>query len=196
MTEPYSVTMNQPPQYMDSPQPTTAGGMSHYPQYLQQTPVLQTRPGGYALPLNSYGQYSYANGVRFSQGGSRPLSSFKGSPLNAMLPLPGVFLHVQVIKLILTAMHQDGPQNGYGGVPEAIQGNSPQNYDTTDQVAPPGMKPRVTATLWQEEGSMCFQVEAKGVWVARRDGTAHCTQPRWRDVPPHATTNDRLQIIT
>lgn len=47
-----------------------------------------------------------------------------------------------------------------------------QNYDTTGQVAPPGMKPRVTATLWEDEGSMCFQVEAKGVCVARRDGTA------------------------
>lgn len=32
------------------------------------------------------------------------------------------------------------------------------------------MKPRVTATLWEDEGSMCFQVEAKGVCVARRDG--------------------------
>jgi protein SOK2 len=34
------------------------------------------------------------------------------------------------------------------------------------------MKPRVTATLWEDEGSLCFQVEAKGVCVARREGTA------------------------
>jgi protein SOK2 len=33
------------------------------------------------------------------------------------------------------------------------------------------MKPRVTATLWEDEGSLCFQVEAKGVCVARREGT-------------------------
>ena len=32
------------------------------------------------------------------------------------------------------------------------------------------MKPRVTATLWEDEGSLCFQVEAKGVCVARREG--------------------------
>jgi protein SOK2 len=31
------------------------------------------------------------------------------------------------------------------------------------------MKPRVTATLWEDEGSLCFQVEAKGVCVARRE---------------------------
>ncbi|KAL8827517.1 MAG: hypothetical protein Q9170_006989 [Blastenia crenularia] len=44
-----------------------------------------------------------------------------------------------------------------------------QIQDTSGQQAPPGMKPRVTATLWEDEGSMCFQVEAKGVCVARRD---------------------------
>ena len=52
------------------------------------------------------------------------------------------------------------------------QGYGPQQgFDTTGQIAPPGMKPRVTATLWEDEGSLCFQVEAKGVCVARREGT-------------------------
>lgn len=32
------------------------------------------------------------------------------------------------------------------------------------------MKPRVTATLWEDEGSLCFQVEARGICVARREG--------------------------
>lgn len=44
-----------------------------------------------------------------------------------------------------------------------------QSYDTTGQIAPQGMKPRVTATLWEDEGSLCFQVEANGVCVARRE---------------------------
>lgn len=48
-------------------------------------------------------------------------------------------------------------------------------FDISGQVAPPGMKPRVTATLWEDEGSLCFQVEAKGVCVARREGmSAQC----------------------
>lgn len=42
--------------------------------------------------------------------------------------------------------------------------------DTTWQSPPPGMEPRVTATLWEEEGTLCFQVEARGVYVARREG--------------------------
>lgn len=50
------------------------------------------------------------------------------------------------------------------------QENTPHTFDTTGQIAPPGMKPRVTATLWEDEGSLCFQVEAKGVYVARREG--------------------------
>lgn len=58
----------------------------------------------------------------------------------------------------------------------AAPGPAPHSYptaapfDTTGQIAPPGMKPRVTATLWEDEGSLCFQVEAKGVCVARREG--------------------------
>jgi protein SOK2 len=50
------------------------------------------------------------------------------------------------------------------------QYQSGHTFDTTGQIAPPGMKPRVTATLWEDEGSLCFQVEAKGVCVARREG--------------------------
>lgn len=68
------------------------------------------------------------------------------------------------------------PPHAYGGALGPAQAYPPQMNDTTGQVAPPGMKPRVTATLWEDEGSMCFQVEAKGVCVARRDGTAYCMQ--------------------
>ena len=55
--------------------------------------------------------------------------------------------------------------------PPAGAAYSPQPVDATGQVAPPGMRqPRVTATLWEDEGSLCFQVEAKGICVARREG--------------------------
>lgn len=59
----------------------------------------------------------------------------------------------------------------YASSPPYIQ---PHTIDTTGQVAPPGAKPRVTATLWEDEGSLCFQVEAKGVCVARRNGIFFC----------------------
>ena len=56
------------------------------------------------------------------------------------------------------------------------QSYQPHQFDHTGQIAPPGMKPRVTATLWEDEGSLCFQVEAKGVCVARREGKHHSPQ--------------------
>lgn len=49
-----------------------------------------------------------------------------------------------------------------------------QAHDPTGQFPPPGMKPRVTTTLWEDEGTLCFQVEAKGVCVARREGNNFC----------------------
>lgn len=62
----------------------------------------------------------------------------------------------------------------FGNVAEqGGQGNyqfaSPQSMDTTGQVAPVGMKPRVTATLWEDESTLCFQVDVKGTCVARRE---------------------------
>ena len=71
-----------------------------------------------------------------------------GQPQN-VLPLPGV----------------PGQQN---------IGNQYAGFDTTGQIPPPGMKPRVTGTLWEDEGSLCFQVEARGICVARREGKDIC----------------------
>lgn len=78
-------------------------------------------------------------------------------PAQNVLPLPGV-------------PNQGGMQNTYSG------------FDTTGQVAPPGMKPRVTATLWEDEGSLCFQVEARGICVARREGKYTTAAPNQENV--------------
>jgi protein SOK2 len=78
-----------------------------------------------------------------------------------------------------------GPQNvlpvpsalsNQGAMPQAAYSNNAPagNFDTTGQHNPPGMKPRVTATLWEDEGSLCFQVEARGICVARREGKQSC----------------------
>ena len=42
-------------------------------------------------------------------------------------------------------------------------------FDKTGQCAPPGMKPRVVATLWEEEGTLNFTVDVDGVRVTRRE---------------------------
>lgn len=66
----------------------------------------------------------------------------------------------------LNAVSQGGPQPPQ---PTTAGSYSNHSFDATGQIAPPGMKPRVAATLWEDEGSLCFQVEARGVCVARRE---------------------------
>ncbi|KAH8881591.1 apses-domain-containing protein [Thozetella sp. PMI_491] len=122
------------------PAPPPQTVASHYPP--QNPPLLQPGPGQYPPP-SAYGQqYGYANGLT-----SPPGPPNVSTPMTAqnVLPLPGVG-------------SQGIPPNSYSG-----------GFDTTGQVAPPGMKPRVTATLWEDEGSLCFQVEARGICVARRE---------------------------
>lgn len=128
------------------PQTTTSSGMGHYPQHHQQhqqPPLLQPGPGQYPPPAGPYSQYGYGNGLTSPQSAGHQVPGSMGGPGN-VLPLPG-----------MPAQQGYGPQQG---------------FDLTGQIAPPGMKPRVTATLWEDEGSLCFQIEAKGVCVARREG--------------------------
>ena len=138
------MSTGQPP----APQTVSSGGMSQYAQH-QQPPLLQPGPSQYAPAPGSYNQYNYANGLTSPQSVGHQVSGPVGAQGN-MLPLPA-----------MSASQHGIPGQGYA---------PPQGFDTTGQIAPPGMKPRVTATLWEDEGSLCFQVEAKGVCVARREG--------------------------
>lgn len=191
VTEPFHPTMNQSQQYLDShqphmsagqsyaPQATTAGSTSLYSPYQQQLSVLQSGPPSYGSSASSYGQYGgYTNGVTSPQGTGQPVSGSMGQQMNSgLLPLPGKPTASATIDRSANhdvAMPPGGPSpHAYIGGPAP---GYPPTYDSSGQMAPPGMKPRVTATLWEDEGSMCFQVEAKGVCVARRDGTAPCIQ--------------------
>jgi protein SOK2 len=124
------------------PQTVTSGSMAHYSQH--QPPLLQPGPAQYSpAQQGPYNQY-YGNGLQSPQSAQVP-GTMGGQ--GTVLPLPAMTT-------------QPGMPN---------QGYPTQGFDQTGQVAPPGMKPRVTATLWEDEGSLCFQVEAKGVCVARRE---------------------------
>lgn len=109
------------------------------PHYGHPQPTL-LQPGPAQYAPSPYPQYGYSNGLTSPQS-APPVSNSMNS---TVLPPPG--------------MHQPGMTNTY-----------PTGMDTTGQIAPPGMKPRVTATLWEDEGSLCFQVEARGICVARRE---------------------------
>lgn len=47
--------------------------------------------------------------------------------------------------------------------------NVPKSAFSLDLPPPPDTNPRVTTTLWEAEGTLCFQVEARQVCVARRE---------------------------
>jgi protein SOK2 len=75
-----------------------------------------------------------------------------------LLPLPQ--------RTTINPASQGGPQTAQS----AAAGGYSHSFDATGQIAPPGMKHRVAETLWDDEGSLCFQVEARGLCVARRAG--------------------------
>lgn len=128
-------------QHMPAGQPPAPQPVSSGYHHQAQPTLLQPGPGQYPPP-STYSQY----GTYGAGGLTSPPSAGASVPNNmgpqTVLPLPSV--------------NQQMP-NQYSG------------FDTTGQVAPPGMKPRVTATLWEDEGSLCFQVEARGICVARRE---------------------------
>lgn len=107
-------------------------------------------PGQDVQSPNQYQQYSYDIQLRYpAPAPSFPAPSMTGryEPARELpAPLPS-----------MTAMQAQG---GFG---------APMEMDTTGQVPPPGVKPRVTATLWEDEGTLCFQVDVKGTCVARRE---------------------------
>jgi protein SOK2 len=133
-----------PPQTVTSPYTHQHQHPHQHPHPHSQPPLLQPGPGQYPAP--QYGsQYAYTNGL------TPPAGPPVSNPMNApqpVLPLPGV------------SQQGMGPSSYSAG------------FDTTGQIQPPGMKPRVTATLWEDEGSLCFQVEARGICVARREDNA------------------------
>ncbi|KAG5955320.1 hypothetical protein E4U57_003554 [Claviceps arundinis] len=114
----------------------------HQHQQHQPSQLMHHAPATYSS--NPYGHYHYGTGLASPQT-AQPVPSQMTGPSPTVLPLPGV-------------------PAGQPPMPGQYNG-----YDTTGQHPPPGMKPRVTATLWEDEGSLCFQVEARGICVARRE---------------------------
>ncbi|RKF73710.1 Cell pattern formation-associated protein STUA [Golovinomyces cichoracearum] len=124
--------------------------LSQYAPHHQHSSSLQSAPSHYSASPATYNQYgNYSNGLTSPQSSLHHVSGALCHQGN-VLPLPGNIA---------------GIQNTISGSNFASQ----PGYDASGQVAPPGVKPKVTATLWEDEGSLCFQVEAKGVCVARRE---------------------------
>ncbi|POS83800.1 hypothetical protein EPUL_005371, partial [Erysiphe pulchra] len=131
-------------------QAATSNAMSHFSPH-QHPHHMQSNHPQYATSPTHYGQYNYPNGYTSQNSGNHQVSGNICHQGN-VLPLPAPL---------------STSSNVITGQPYTTQQHV--GFDLTGQIAPPGMKPKVTATLWEDEGSLCFQVEAKGVCVARRE---------------------------
>jgi protein SOK2 len=147
-------------------QPQATGpppAIGHYAPY--QPPLLQPGPQAYSSAPSPYPQHQYG-----SQPGYPISSSMSSALVPSPIALPGMCTFFPVSSTITAANKSLAISSAPSGQLSGSQYNAGHTFDTTGQIAPPGMKPRVTATLWEDEGSLCFQVEAKGVCVARREG--------------------------
>ena len=81
-----------------------------------------------------------------------------GAPVTTAAHHPGHYSH----PMALPTMTQAQPS-----APAATY--APHTPDTSGQVAPPNHKPKLTGTVWEDEGTVCFQVEVRGICVARRE---------------------------
>ncbi|KAL5596845.1 hypothetical protein BROUX41_006471 [Berkeleyomyces rouxiae] len=125
--------------------PQGPASMAHY--QTTQSSLIHSAAPHYPPPAYNHPYYASA----MTSQGHGPMHGGMGTVLPP--PVSGVPSH--------------GPLHGHT---QTVHGHYPTTtMDTTGQIAPPGMKPRVTATLWEDEGSVCFQVEAKGICVARRE---------------------------
>jgi enhanced filamentous growth protein 1 len=116
----------------------------------------------YQPPMVQQGHPYSSSSASYAASYSYP--SYSTAPATSSMSNLSVVSHVAQPPQLST-MQQAAPSSALPNTQNFVG----HTMDTTGQVAPPGMKPRVTATLWEDEGSLCFQVEAKGICVARRE---------------------------
>ncbi|KAL5322468.1 hypothetical protein ACEPPN_010441 [Leptodophora sp. 'Broadleaf-Isolate-01'] len=136
-----------PPVHVSPYGPPAQGNGSGQPyKYLPQPPE-QGQGNQDGQTSSQYPQYSYDIRLRYPQDPSS--RSYPPPPTQSQGPqLPPMAV---------------SPQDNGDYAAQSM------NMDTTGQIAPIGVKPRVTATLWEDEGTLCFQVDVKGTCVARRE---------------------------
>jgi hypothetical protein len=80
---------------------------------------------------------------------------------------------LKLLRIVPEADLQDPPRPAVR-LAEGLDSNERQQDskahvpNASGQVTSLGMKPMVTANFWEDEGTLCFQVESEGICVARR----------------------------
>lgn len=66
----------------------------------------------------------------------------------------------------------------------SYSGYGSNNNNTLPHMSAPIQRPKLTTTVWEDEGTLCYQVDAKSVCVARRQGMLHI----YKQIPTHSLT--------
>lgn len=122
------------------------------PHYYAPGPMMPPTPMSYAPYPHHYPAYGH------------PVTS---APHHGSAPAPYHHqpMHHQGMAIPPTMGSSQPPSAG-----PAVNEYSPNRMmDSTGQVPPPGIKPKLTGTVWEDEGTLCFQVEVRGICVARRE---------------------------
>lgn len=164
---------------------------SQYQQYQQpqqtsqpQVPQQALQQGDYAAHYPGYGSLTslaapygqYALYQQNAQPSGAPQALMYAAPGQGTSQTPAVSLSlaggvasqsgVPAASSAATAPSSVPPVSAKGSVSSDTLGGAASS--TVGQYQPPGIRPRVTTTMWEDEKTLCYQVDANNVSVVRR----------------------------
>ena len=174
----------QPQPHLQPPQPVNAGTMG---QYQSSMGIPQQFPYSYYMQFNQSQNQSNDMNYPYSRYSNYPPTASASTSTSAAPP-QNYSVYQQSIPQISNQITQPQPQhysnvNNHGATPAPggdAAGSYSSNYtpvpDTLNssnnssvgQYQPPGVRPRVTTTMWEDEKTLCYQVDANNVSVVRR----------------------------
>ncbi|GAM85648.1 hypothetical protein ANO11243_036550 [Dothideomycetidae sp. 11243] len=144
---------NQPQTHGHAPHSSVSSatsGHSYYPPYSHPQPLPAAAMPNYGNPGMSVPGYSAYVGAVGAVNSTLSANAMQSQLMHQSPPA-------------IPSMNMTPASHAPGSSPQSEQ------MDTSGQVQPSGCKPRVTATLWEDEATLCFQVETNGICVARRE---------------------------
>lgn len=157
-------------------------------QYQNSMGVPQQYPYSYYMQFNQSQNQSNDMNYPYSRYSNYPPAAAASSTSSSTAPPQSYSVYQQSIPQINNQLTQPQPQHysnvnnpgstpapgtdaatsyssNYTPVPDTLNSS---NNSTIGQYQPPGVRPRVTTTMWEDEKTLCYQVDANNVSVVRR----------------------------
>lgn len=138
--------------------------------------LYQSPPYNYLPPANDYNQQQQQHHHHHhtpQPNMYRPSHSFD-RPFNAMPPMvddPHADPSFDYYHHPHHPHHHHHHHHQHAAASHPFPSSSPYGgYSNNSNVVIPSPRPKITTNVWEDEGTNCFQVDAKGICVARRQG--------------------------